>query len=322
MRSVDVVNYRKFRNADPPLIAGAWNDIFTARGAALLEGTGLFDHFILAKTYFDPAGLILAEENGVCVGFVHAGLSICKTTGHELPHGVVCILGVRPERRKQGIGSELLKRAEAYLGQRGAVTISAGDVGAANPFFLGLYGGSDSPGVLLSDSDAGAFFAKHRYRLDRQILVMQRDLTAPLRVVDPRFAGLRQRYEIFVRSPRALGDLAMECSLGQTEPLEFFLKDRASGAAAARTYAWEMEGFSYRWRRPAVGLVGFQVEPALRRQGLGKYLAVNLLRQLQEQFCDIVETHLDDKDPSSQAFARGLGFQQVDTGQVFVRNPG
>ena len=80
-----------------------------------------------------------------------------------------------------------------------------------------------------------------------------------------------------------------------------------------------MEGFSYRWQRPAAGLVGFQVEASLRRKGLGKFLLVTLLRQLQEQYCEIVETHIDDNDPIGLKFLRDLGFQQVDVGQVFVR---
>ena len=54
---------------------------------------------------------------------------------------------------------------------------------------------------------------------------MQRDLLKPLKVADPRFAGLRQRYELHVRSPHNLG-FAQECSLGSVEPLEFFLLDK------------------------------------------------------------------------------------------------
>ena len=138
---------------------------------------------------------------------------------------------------------------------------------------------------------------------------MQRDLLKPLKVADPRFAGLRQRFELHVRSPRNLG-FAQECSLGSVEPLEFFLLDKQNGAMAASTFAWEMEGFSRRWQRPAAGLVGFQVAPDRRRKGLGKFLLVTLLRQLQEQYCEIVETHIDEKTRSPRSSCAILVFSR------------
>ena len=70
----DVVNYRKFSNTDPPRLVQAWNEIFTGRGAVPLPSATYLDRFVFAKPYFDPAGLVLAEEDGVCLGFAHAGL--------------------------------------------------------------------------------------------------------------------------------------------------------------------------------------------------------------------------------------------------------
>ncbi len=311
-----VVNYRKFSNTDPPRLVQAWNDIFTGRGAVPLQSATYLDRFILAKPYFDPAGLILAEEDGVCVGFAHAALAL----GNSQPtRGVTCLIGVRPAHRKHGIGTELLTRCEQYLRQRGAQVLYAGEQGCRCPFYQGLYGGSDAAGFLISDADAEPFLIRRGYKVERRILVLQRDLLKPLKVADPRFAGLRQRYELHIRSPHNLG-FAQECSLGSTEPLEFFLLEKQNGATAASTFAWEMEGFSYRWQRPAAGLVGFHVAENQRRKGLGKFLLVTLLKQLQEQYCEIVETHIDDNDAAPARFARELGFQQVDVGQVYVRS--
>jgi len=314
-RIAQVVNYRKFSNADPPRLQEAWNEIFTGRGAVLLHTITPLDRYILSKPYFDPNGLILAEDNGACVGFAHAGLSFSS----QPSRGVVCIFGVRPSFRKQGIGTELLKRSEAYLKEKGAQIICAGEEGCANPFYLGLYGGSDSPGILRSDADANPFLTRHGYQVDRQILVLQRDLTKPLKVADPRFAGLRNRYDVRVRSPRKLDTLAQECSIGQVDPLEFYLQEKQSKAVIAHALAWEMEGFSWRWKHPSVGLTGFRVEPMVRKQGLGKFLLFTLLKQLQEQYCEIVEVHIHENNQEAPVFLRTLGFNQVDVGQVFVK---
>ena len=309
-----MVIYRKFTNTDPPLLVQTWNAIFTGRGAVPLQGATYLDRFVLGKPYFDPAGVILAIDEGVCLGFVHAGL----VPNAQPRRGVTCLLGVRPDQRRRGIGSELLSRAEKYLRERGAEVLSAGEQGCRNPFYLGLYGGSDAAGFLASDGDAEPFLLHRGYKVEKRILVLQRDLAKPLKLADPRFAGLRQSFELRVRSPRNL-NFAQECSLGSVEPLEFFLADKKKGTVADSTYVWEMEGFSYRWQRPAAGLVGFQVVPELRRKGLSKFLLSTLLKQLQEQYCEIVETHIDENDKIGLKLVGDLGFQQVDVGQVFAR---
>jgi ribosomal protein S18 acetylase RimI-like enzyme len=318
-----VVNYRKFRNTDPPLLAEVWNETFTGRSAVALQSPTFLERFVLAKPYFDPEGLLLAEEDGQLAGFVHAGLSV----GSQPLRGVTCLLGVRPDFRRRGIGTELLHRSEDYLRQRGAQVLYAGAKGAANPFYLGLYGGSDSSGFMRSDSAAHPFLIRRGYRVDRQYLVLQRDLTKALKIVDLRFSTLRQRYQMHIRSPKHLGDYAQECEVGQVEPMEFFLQDHHTPPlpgepAAARTLVWEMEGFSWRWSKPAVGIREFCVAPDLRRQGLGKFLLLSLLRHLQEQYFEIVETHLEESDLQSLQFLKNFGFQQVDMGQVFIRQPG
>src|SRR5204863_203097 len=115
--------------------------------------------------------------------------------------GVVCMLGVRPAHRKHGIGSELLARCEAYLRQNAAETLAAGEQGCRGPFYLGLYGGSEGAGFLTSDAAAEPFLIRRGYQVERRVFVWQRDLTKPLKLADPRFAGHRQHYELHLSSP-------------------------------------------------------------------------------------------------------------------------
>lgn len=314
--SEDVVQYRSFRNTDPPQLTEVWNETFTGRGAIPLPSPTPLERFVLAKPYFDPNGLILAEDEGRVIGFGHAGLSIGQPQ-----QGVVSLVGVRPAFQRRGIGTELLRRCEAYLGERGATTILAGAKGSQNPFYLGLYGGCDSPGILDSDVAGRSFVTKLGYQDKERVLVFHRDLAKPVKVVDTRFAKVRQRYELHARSPRRLKSYAQEGTIGAVEPLEFYLQDRQTTATPARTLVWEMEGFGWRWGRPSVGLVCFEVEPQLRRQGLGKFLLTMLLKQLQEQYFEIAELQLDEKNQESVHFVHDVNFEQVDVGRVYIRRP-
>src|SRR5437870_8502841 len=97
-RLAGVAQYRCFRNTDAPGLVRVWNECFTGRGAVRLRNSGALEDRVFAKPYFDPAGLIVAEEAGECAGFVHAGVGP-NEAGTELATaaGVVCVLGVRPD---------------------------------------------------------------------------------------------------------------------------------------------------------------------------------------------------------------------------------
>ena len=278
------------------------------------------ERYVLAKPYFDPQGLIVAEEDGSCLGFAHAGFggeASANCLQREI--GVICLVGVRPNARRRGIGTELLRRAEYYLRQRGAKTIFAGSHFPNNPFYLGLYGGADSSGILASDALAAPFLERHGFRKVKTHVVLQRLLDHTLKIVSPKFAYHRQRFLVQACFPKDLRGWWRECLVGFVEPLEIYLEDKEHPEVAARALVWEMDGFSARWGRASVGLMGFEVRPDLRRQGIGKFLLSHLLRQVQDQYFELCEVHIASDNVPALQFLHSLAFEQVDAGEVFLR---
>jgi GNAT superfamily N-acetyltransferase len=332
-----VVEYRTFRNTDPPRLVSVWNDTFTQRGAPRLGNNTLIERFVLAKSIFDPKGLFIAESNGAVVGWAHAGISrnSFNTVGQvanlpeaasagwppapQQPVGVICLIGVRPAHQKQGIGAELLKRSEQYLREQGAEILTAGGHWPNNPFYMGLYGGCESPGFLVSDAPAEPFLAKHGYRVAQKIHVLQRKLDQPMKMFDARFVPMRNRYDLQFGSPRRLLSKWHELVHGYVDPLQFVLNDRQSSAWVARTLVWEMEAFSLYWRRPSVGIFDFEVYAPYRRQAVGRYFLSLIMKYIQEQFFTLVELQLDETNHMGLQFLRSLDFEHVDTGQVYVK---
>src|ERR671923_2100899 len=68
-----VVQYRNYRNDDPPGLVEIWNETFLGRGCVQLRHGAALERFIFAKPYFEPAGLMVALDGPVRVGFAHAG---------------------------------------------------------------------------------------------------------------------------------------------------------------------------------------------------------------------------------------------------------
>ena len=313
-----MVQYRSFRNTDPPHIVAIWNECFTSRGIARLRHSNVLERHVFAKPYFDPNGLIVAQEDGPPVGFAHAGFGPNpRETALSCQQGATCVLAVRPSHQGKGIGSELLRRSEAYLRERGARELFAGPMKPLAAFYLGIWGGSDLSGILASEKTAAPFLERRGYRPWETTLVFQRVLDKPLTVADGRFAALRRRFSVRVAPRLPLGTWWQECVLGLIEPVEFRLEDQTSGKVAARAVAWEMEPFSWTWNVPAVGLLDIQVREELRRQGLGKFLMTQTLRYLQDQYFGVAEIHaLESNHPVIQ-LCRGVGFEQVDVGRSF-----
>jgi ribosomal protein S18 acetylase RimI-like enzyme len=313
-----VIEYRTFRNTDPPRLVAVWNDAFNQRGTPKLANNTLLERYVLSKSNFDPQGLFVALSNGAVVGWAHAGMS--RNPFNTQAVGVTCLIGVRPAHQRQGIGSELLRLCEQYLRDQKAETLVAGGHWPNNPFYMGLYGGCESPGFLTSDAAAEPFFTKHGYKVEHKINVLQRKLDTPMKMFDPRFVPLRNRYEMQFGSPRRLLSSWHELVHGYVDPLQFVLNDRQSGTWVGRTLVWEMEAFSLHWRRPSVGIFDFEINPPYRRAAVGRYFLSLIMKYIQEQFFTLVEIQLDETNEPGLQFLRSLEFEHVDTGQVYVKH--
>jgi ribosomal protein S18 acetylase RimI-like enzyme len=320
-RRVDrVIHYRTFRNADPPGLVALWNEAFTGRGAVRMQGCTWSEYFLFSKPYFDPEGLIVACADKQIVGFVWAGFGPNDTeSALDASLGVLCLLAVASSFRGQGIGSELLRRAEAYLSQHGSTELFAGPMYPMNPFTFGLYGGSHSPGFLESDPLARPFFERKGYRIEKTSLVFQHSLQRSQDSTDARFAAHRLRYEVHA-NPFQGTTWWQECILGPVELNEYRLQDKLTGRTSARALLWELETYIPRWNEHAIGLTDLVVPAELRRLGLGKYLLVQLLRYLQDQFFSLVEMQVADDNTVAINLLRGLGFEQVDAGHIYRKS--
>lgn len=318
---MSLIHYRTFLNTDPPGLAEVWNDALTGRAAVYVGTPALLEFFLFAKTYFDPAGLVVAHDGNDLVGFAHAGFGSSESgTKLSTVHGVTWIVAVRPDFRRRGIGSELLRRSEQYLIQRGARELFFGAQAPLNPFGFGLYGGSNSPGVFDTEPEARPFLEHHGYVSHRTCRVWQRRIDGGIGVADGRFAALRAKYDFRARPRGPVGSWWIEAVRSPIDPMEFRLEEKGTGRLAASVTAWEMETFSRTWNEAVYGFLELEVRPDLRRQGLAKLLLAQSFRFLQDQFFSLVEAQTPEDDTASQGIFRSLGFEAGDVGRQYRKS--
>lgn len=119
--------YRHHRSGDAAALA-ALTTVAMPQDAV---DTAWFTENVLLDTSFQPEGLIVAEADGVPVGFVYAVTTTGTTPPEDAPGGWLTIGCVHPDHRGRGVGTELLARASAYLHQRGAAWVNVSAYPAA-----------------------------------------------------------------------------------------------------------------------------------------------------------------------------------------------
>jgi GNAT superfamily N-acetyltransferase len=318
--SLRVVHFRKFRNQDAPGITQVWNDSLIGRGAPRLRHSSLLENYVFSKSFFDPQGFFVALDEDQIVGFAHDGFGP-SADGSTLDRtlGVTSLMAVRPAYQRRGIGSQLLLHSENYLHEAGATLLLAASTWPVAPFYFGIYGGAAFSGILRSDSAGDPFLKKHGYAPHSSKLVWQRNLTEPLVMVDGRFAALRKRCEVRIKPRTGITNWFEECVLGSIDLFEFILEERVTQKTLARISVWEMDGIGYKWQMPAVGIVEIVVEPALRKQAMGKFLVYQMLRYLQEQFFGTAEVHIDAANHFGHEMAKRFGFVLVDEAVAYSK---
>lgn len=316
------IRYRAFRNSDPPQLAEIWRARARERGVVQPMSALLFEQLVLAKPYFDNEGLILAFSGDTAVGFVHAAFGPTEDhSGLSRQFGVTSMLMVRPDYRRLGIGHALLQRSEEYLKSHGSTVLYGGGIYPLNPFYLGLYGGSELPGVLESDIEAQRLYRSSGYREIDRCVVLHRELAD--------FRAPINRQQMQIRRTTSVREVAdppshtwwEACTMSAFDRVRYDLVTNDTQEAIAHATIWSMEFLAATWGVRAVGMIDLEVKPTLHRQGYGIFLVSEVIRRLQQEGVGVIEAQTMLREHSAAlALYQRLGFKEIDRGMIFRKD--
>lgn len=279
-----------------------------------------FEITTYCQPYFDPAGLIVALKDGEPVGYAHAGFGFTEDrTAICTDLGILCVIMVHPDCRRQGIGRELMRRIEGYLRESGAKTLQAGQSRLADPFYYGLYGGSRPSGFLQDDPLADPFFRGVGYRPSETIGVYQRDLTQQRDPVSMRLMNVRRQTDLVIAESPLQPTFWWYTHMGRSDCLRFRLVDRKLGEPVAAVTVIGLDYYLSTWNERAIGLVDVFVRESHRGQGVGQTLLVETLRRVRQDLISRAEMHVSDTNAHLIKAVHGAGFERVDTGTVYQK---
>jgi ribosomal protein S18 acetylase RimI-like enzyme len=313
-----LIGYRSFRNSDPPHLAEIWRTRSGLRGYAQPMTATLLDRLVFSKPYFDQAGLMLATDHDRPVGFAHAGFGpVDDESALSTEVGASILAIVAPHAEEAAIAAELIARCEGYLRNQGAKVLYGGGIRPLNAFYVGLYGGSELPGILDSDAQHQGFFRAAGYREIDRTVVLHRELAGFRPIVDRQQMQLRRRIRFEYACDPPLRSWWEACTLGDFTRLRYQLFLPAENQPAAVATLVDMETFSHTWGARTAGLVDVWVAEAHRRQGMGLALVGEILRQAAEQGFGLIEVQTMQHNTAALAMYQKLGFGQIDSGAVF-----
>lgn len=316
-----MLRFRPFRNTDPPHLAEIWRSQPPQRGILQAVSAPLLEHAVFSKMHFDRRGLIVATKDDVPVGFVHAGFGP-NDAGESIDTsmGTTHLMMLRSGHEDLSLADDLLAASEEYLRGRGASVIYAGGIKPLNSFYLGLYGGSEIPGVLQSNTMLSEACIRAGYTPSAQVSIMQCDLVRFRPSVSRKVRQLRRFMALGETLDPAASNWWEACVWGSQLRDHFHLTEKASDQVVATASFWDVQPLSAAWGVCTAGLCDLYVEPDYRRRGCATYLLGEAFRLLRRRGVGTVEAQTMSTNIEAIAFYEQLGFIEVDHGQVFRKD--
>lgn len=313
---------RPFRNSDPPHLAEIWRSQPPQRGLLQPVSAPLLEHAVFSKMHFDRAGFIVATLDDRPVGFVHAGFGPTEDRmGIDTSLGTTHMMMLRGGHEDPALADQLLTASENYLRASGATVLYVGGIQPLNSFYLGLYGGSEIPGVLESNEILRETCIRKDYRESCQISILQCDL---VRFRQPFSRKVRQLKRI-ARLEETIDPVSRNwweaCVWGSQQRDCFQLVDTtAEKRVIASASFWDIQPLSACWGFCTAGMFDLYVEPDYRRQGMATYLMSEAFRRLRHRGVVTIEAQTMSTNEAAIAFYHQQNFEEVDRGRVFRKD--
>jgi ribosomal protein S18 acetylase RimI-like enzyme len=192
-------------------------------------------------------------------------------------------------------------------------------VGRISPFYLGLYGDGDLPGVLDSDAVRRDLYESSGYQAIERRLVFGRDLRDYRPPVDRGQVQYRRQMIVDVTHDPLPATWWEACTVGDFEVSRYDLIPRGSRSPLASLTVRDSQPAGFFQSGRGVDLMEIHVNQEYRRRGLATYLLQEAFRQLTRQGVSHVTGQVAEANEVGIGLYKKLGLQQVNQATVFQK---
>jgi len=315
-----VIEYRCFRNDDPPRIADVWRAADLGPSAMQPMTSALLEACVFSKPYFEREGLIVALDGERMVGFAHAGFGAsADRSGVDRTIGTTMLVVTVPHADEAATAAGLLARTEDYLRRRGVAAPRGGGSAAVGGFYLGLYGGAGLPGILDSSAGMQDVFRRAGYAEAERVAVLRRPLAGFRPPVNRLQMAIRRATTLRVIDEPARRSWWEAATTTGIALRRYELRNASEELLGSGTF-WDMQPMASAWGVAAAGLLHVDIEGERRRQGLASYLVAEALHDLAQEGVTLVEAQVVETNAPAVKLFEKLGFAVADRGTLFTRS--
>lgn len=308
-----MIAFRSFRNSDPPHLVRIWNAQTEPHSLVKPLTITRFEQLVLSRIYFRPEDLLIAEDDGCPIGFVHVGFGpTADGSKLDLSCGVISNLMVAPALVEADVDAKLLQRGEDHLRVAGAVNIAAGGLYPIDPFYWGLMGGTLSTGISATDKLRTAFWQAQGYSEDRKFAVWERSLTGFRPPVDRFQLQIKRKCGVNIGHELPFHSWWEAAVFNQVDRSQFILQTSANHAVQAALTFWDMQHLTQSHARRTIGLLTADVLPASFSNGQVTFLLADAMRQMQAVGITHLEIAVADGDNDWPPVLTTLGYTLVE----------
>jgi ribosomal protein S18 acetylase RimI-like enzyme len=316
-----LIQFRCYKNGDSPGLATLWNRGLPDRAVVRPLTAHEFDALVIGKLHFDRHGLIVAHDGGRLIGYVHAGFGPKEPNGpsHQLDRtlGTIAMLAIDPDSRSGELAAGLLNAAEHYLASKGAQVVYAGGHFPLNPFYWGIYGGSEFAGILHDHTDFHAAAKQAGYQVSAQTQLFEADLARD-EPRDPKTPLLRRTLRTEVEEDSLSPGWWSSIALGLFRPSTYHLIEKNTNRIVASARSWDYAGSAgVNDGRSRICMIETEVDATCRRRGFGRFLVLELLRHAREQGADVVCAQTASTNDAAISLYQSAGFEPVDVATLY-----
>jgi GNAT superfamily N-acetyltransferase len=229
-----------------------------------------FVELVESKSYFDPAGLLVARDGGAVAGWVHACVAPTTEPWQEAGKLAARLRMLIYPRERLRVGAALVRAATEWLKASGAKEIEALHPGWGYPFYRGLWLGAEPMGPATMPHVQLAL-SSHGYQLDFESVLMTATMDGP-----PRHGPAQVRLEV-VEAPAEMAHEGMRESWAGFAPMQTAV---SIGEEEVGRVGWVLlPHVSEKLGAPCLNIWSLGVDPRHRRQGIGLFLVREAMRR-------------------------------------------
>jgi hypothetical protein len=313
------LNIRSFRNADLPALVQIWVEHWSAAGPPPYVNQAKFDQAVLARTFFDPETLLVAESEGSIKGWCHSAPPHSAPPHSAPEHEDIDVTVVHAlclaSSSDDAIALQLLAAIEHS--PKATSRIRIGLVRDDQRGYAGLEPIGFGIGVPLSDYRSNSFLQQGGYTPGIPHFRMIATVPQYRPPVNRSALQFRRSTQI-ICTPTIPGESRVAASLGHVDVESAELKER-TGSTLASVSIWfsdpEAEVMS-----PTAAILDLNQQHVLGNlQPAEFYLIGALVHSLNQRNIQTVETAIDSDQTELIEQLQNLQFKIVDEGCCWAK---